>query len=163
VLGLWAPSRYLSLSSSHAVCVECRAASTDTNRAPAIHPQISQHLTAEALEFAGSAARDNKKHRIAHHHLQLAIQNGGELSSPSSNTSLPRSLNLFVMPLAITRGIALCHPKSSNLLGDVLVLQDGPLVMGSYHPRRRRIIKTPRRRRHIVKHSGEGRARRRTF
>eukprot|EP00064_Thunnus_orientalis_P008653 superscaffoldBa00001047_g8676 len=41
---------------------------------------ILEYLCAEILELAGNASRDNKKLRIAPHHILLAVENGEELN-----------------------------------------------------------------------------------
>merc|ERR1712079_410317 len=49
--------------------------------APVYLASVLEYLTAELLELAGNAAKDNKKLRIVPRHIMLAVKNDDELSS----------------------------------------------------------------------------------
>ena len=63
--------------------------------APIYQAAVLEYLSAEILELAGNAAKDNKRSRITPRHILLAVANDEELNKVSNN--IYTSLRVFFL------------------------------------------------------------------
>ncbi|KAH8925330.1 histone-fold-containing protein [Atractiella rhizophila] len=78
--------------------------------APVYLAAVLEYLSAEILELAGNAARDNKKTRIIPRHLQLAIRNDEELNRLLGHVVISQggvipNIHAVCVSLQFTRGV----------------------------------------------------------
>jgi histone H2A len=73
--------------------------------APVYLAAVLEYLTAEVLELAGNAARDNKKSRIVPRHVQLAVRNDEELNKLLAGVTIDDG---GVLPNIQATGCLLC-------------------------------------------------------
>ena len=59
--------------------------------APVYLASVLEYLTAELLELAGNAAKDNKRLRIVPRHVMLAVRNDDELAQLLGNVTIANS------------------------------------------------------------------------
>uniref|UniRef100_A0ABM5EQS7 Histone H2A n=1 Tax=Pogona vitticeps TaxID=103695 RepID=A0ABM5EQS7_9SAUR len=69
--------------------------------APVYLAAVLEYLTAEILELAGNAARDNRKTRIVPRHVQLAVRNDEELSRLLGRVTIAQGGVLPNIPAAL--------------------------------------------------------------
>ena len=76
--------------------------------APVYLAAVLEYLSAEILELAGNAARDNHKNRIVPRHVQLAVRNDDELNKLLGGVTIAQggvlpNIHAVLLPKAVAK------------------------------------------------------------